>query len=117
MKADDAKRLRELERENAALKRIVADKELENLALGRSRRKLVSPSRRRRAVVVLQERLGISHRRRVGSLASTAPASVTSRPTRTPTGSCGIVCGGSPRSIPGGATGERTPCWGGRVTW
>jgi putative transposase len=33
IKADDAKRLRELERENAALKRIVADKELENLAL------------------------------------------------------------------------------------
>jgi putative transposase len=33
MKVDDAKRLRELERENAALKRIVADKELENLAL------------------------------------------------------------------------------------
>ena len=33
MKADDAKRLRELEKENAQLKRIVADKELENLAL------------------------------------------------------------------------------------
>ena len=33
MKADDAKRLRELEKENARLKRIVADKELENLAL------------------------------------------------------------------------------------
>jgi putative transposase len=33
MKADDAKRLRELERENATLKRIVADKELENIAL------------------------------------------------------------------------------------
>ncbi|MBA3408035.1 MAG: transposase [Solirubrobacterales bacterium] len=33
MKADDAKRLRELERENATLKRIVADKELENVAL------------------------------------------------------------------------------------
>ncbi len=29
MKADDAKRLRELEKENASLKRIVADKELE----------------------------------------------------------------------------------------
>ncbi len=29
MKADDAKRLRELERENARLKKIVADKELE----------------------------------------------------------------------------------------
>jgi putative transposase len=33
MKADDVERLRELERENAALKRIVADKERENLAL------------------------------------------------------------------------------------
>ena len=33
MKADDAKRLRELERENAQLKRIVADKELQIDAL------------------------------------------------------------------------------------
>ncbi len=33
MKADDVRRLKELERENASLKRIVADKELENLAL------------------------------------------------------------------------------------
>src|SRR5215210_5585762 len=33
MKAEDAKRLRELERENARLKRIVADKELEADAL------------------------------------------------------------------------------------
>jgi hypothetical protein len=33
MKAKDAKRLRELERENATLKRIVADKELEVVAL------------------------------------------------------------------------------------
>jgi hypothetical protein len=33
MKADDAKRLKELERENARLKRIVADKELEVDAL------------------------------------------------------------------------------------
>jgi putative transposase len=33
MKADDAKRLRELERENRDLKQIVADKELENRAL------------------------------------------------------------------------------------
>ncbi len=33
MKAQDAKRLKELERENGQLKRIVADKELENLAL------------------------------------------------------------------------------------
>jgi putative transposase len=33
MKADDVKRLKGLERENVTLKRIVADKELENLAL------------------------------------------------------------------------------------
>jgi hypothetical protein len=33
MRADDAKRLRELERENARLKRLVADKELEIDAL------------------------------------------------------------------------------------
>jgi transposase-like protein len=33
MKADDAKRLRELERENRELKQVVADKELESRAL------------------------------------------------------------------------------------
>lgn len=33
MKGNDVKRLKELERENSALKQIVADKELENLAL------------------------------------------------------------------------------------
>ena len=33
MKADDVRRLKELEHENTQLKRIVADKELENLAL------------------------------------------------------------------------------------
>ena len=33
MKADDVKRLKELELENLTLKRIVADKELENVAL------------------------------------------------------------------------------------
>ena len=33
MKADDAKRLKELERENRELKQFVADKELENRAL------------------------------------------------------------------------------------
>src|SRR5450759_3204843 len=33
MKADDVKRLKELERENTQLKRLVAEKELENLAL------------------------------------------------------------------------------------
>ena len=48
MKADDAKRLRELERENARLKRIVADKELEIDALkeiARGNGKPVAPAR------------------------------------------------------------------------
>ena len=64
MKADDAKRLRELERENARLKRIVADKELEIDALKEiARGKLVSPSRRREAVCMLQDRLELSERR------------------------------------------------------
>ena len=51
MKADDAKRLRELERENARLKRIVADQALGDAgAEGGREGKLVSPARRRRAV-------------------------------------------------------------------
>lgn len=43
MKADDVKRLKELERENAQLKRLVADKELETLRCGRSRRETGEP--------------------------------------------------------------------------
>jgi hypothetical protein len=63
MKADDAKRLRELERENAQLKRIVADKgaadrRAEDHQLG----KILSPGRRRAAVHCLQEQLGVSER-------------------------------------------------------
>ena len=63
MKADDAKRLKELERENARLKRIVADQVLENAgAQGGREGKLVSPARRRRAVAMLRDRLGVSER-------------------------------------------------------
>ena len=58
-----AKRLKELERENARLKRIVADKELEADALRERAGKLLSPSRRRRGVLALRERLGLSERR------------------------------------------------------
>ena len=64
MKADDVKRLKELEVENARLKRIVADQTLEVAALQGDREgKLVSPSRRRQAVRMLQDRLGLSERR------------------------------------------------------
>lgn len=46
------------------MKRIVADQVLENQALKEiAKRKLLSPSRRRQAVLMLQDRLGISLRR------------------------------------------------------
>ena len=63
MKSDDVKRLKELERENATLKRIVADKELEGRGacyIGEG--KLAGPARRRRAVAMLRDRLGVSER-------------------------------------------------------
>ncbi|MGH3031629.1 MAG: IS3 family transposase [Gaiellaceae bacterium] len=64
MTAEDVKRLKELERENVRLKRIVADKELEIDALREvGEGKLVSPPRRRQAVRMLQDRLGVSERR------------------------------------------------------
>jgi putative transposase len=50
VKVDDVKRLQELERENARLMRLVADEELENLALQEISTELVSPSRRRSAL-------------------------------------------------------------------
>lgn len=52
MKAADVKRLKELERENGQLKRLVADKELENLALkeiAKGRMKVKSSALRRGA--------------------------------------------------------------------
>jgi len=64
MKADDVKRLKELERENQTLKRIVANKEVEIEGLEGDREgKLVSPSRRRQAVLMLVDRLVCRSRR------------------------------------------------------
>ena len=64
MKADDAKRLRELERENAAAE---ADRRRQGTryrrAQGDREGKLVSPSLRREAVCMLQARLELSERR------------------------------------------------------
>src|SRR4051794_7363080 len=63
MKADDAKRLKELEREIAQLKRIVADQALREQALKElAKGNFLSPARRRRAVLHLQERFGVSER-------------------------------------------------------
>ncbi|WP_412778669.1 IS3 family transposase [Rhodococcus qingshengii] len=64
MKSDDAKRLKELEKENARLKKMVADQALDLDMLKELKPgKLVSPDRRRRAVEVLRERFGVSERR------------------------------------------------------
>ncbi len=63
MKADDAKRLKELERENRPLKR---DRRRSGArepgAEGDREGKLVGPARRRRAVAMLRDRLGVSER-------------------------------------------------------
>ena len=64
MKVSQARRLKELERENGRLKRAVADLTLDKLILEESGRgKLLSPERRRRAVVHVRQQLGASERR------------------------------------------------------
>ncbi len=65
MKASEAKRLRELETENARLKKLLAEAELDKSMLKELAEdwKLLTPERRRRAVVVLVERFGVSERR------------------------------------------------------
>ncbi|MCT2587960.1 IS3 family transposase [Actinophytocola sp. S1-96] len=64
MKGDDAKRLEELERENARLKKMVAEQALDiDMLKELNPGKLVSPGGRRRAVDVLQQRFGVSQRR------------------------------------------------------
>ena len=64
MKTSQAKRLKELEKENQRLKRAVADLTVDNMILKEaSKGKLLSPERRRRCVVRVQQRLGVSERR------------------------------------------------------
>jgi putative transposase len=64
MRPEDVVRLKQLEKENARLKRLLAEKELDNdmLREGGSG-KLVGPERRRRAVRHLQGRFRVSERR------------------------------------------------------
>ncbi|WP_163747923.1 IS3 family transposase [Mycobacterium noviomagense] len=63
LKAEDAKRLKDLERENTTLKRLLADAELEKAALKEiAKGKLLGPERRRAAVDHLQHVLGVSER-------------------------------------------------------
>ncbi|QEY31819.1 IS3 family transposase [Synechococcus sp. RSCCF101] len=63
MQAEEAKRLTQLEKENARLKKLLAEAELEKAMLkDLAGGKLLSPERRRRAVVVLQQRYRASER-------------------------------------------------------
>ena len=80
MKADDVKRLKELEKENGQLKELVAERSSRTSRSRRSPGKLLSPARRRKAVA----HAGGPPRRspsvgRAGSPASTAPPSATAR--------------------------------------
>ncbi|WP_448256081.1 IS3 family transposase [Microbacterium aurum] len=63
LKADDAKRLKELEKQNATLKRLLAEAELEKAALKElAGGKLLGPGRRRAAVAHLLRTLQMSER-------------------------------------------------------
>ncbi|QBJ20866.1 IS3 family transposase (plasmid) [Kocuria marina subsp. indica] len=63
LKADDAKRLKELEKQNATLKRLLAEAELEKAALKElAGGKLLGPGRRRAAVSHLIRTLQVSER-------------------------------------------------------
>ncbi|WP_345045385.1 IS3 family transposase [Georgenia daeguensis] len=63
LKADDAKRLKELEKQNATLKRLLAEAELEKAALKElAGGKLLGPGRRRAAVAHLIRTLQVSER-------------------------------------------------------
>jgi putative transposase len=64
MSTSEAKRLKELEKENARLKKLLAEKELDTRHLkGGEQGKLLSPTRRRAAVEHVGRQLGVSERR------------------------------------------------------
>jgi len=103
MKATQAKRLRELEAENARLKKLVANQALDIDMLRSWPRETSDPERRRRAVGHLQARFGVSQRRacRVAGQHRTTQR----RPVgcaRTRRRGCERACAASPASIPGG---------------
>ncbi len=64
MSTSEAKRLKELEKENARLKKLLAEKELDiDILKEVSRGNILSPTRRRAAVEQVCRRLGVSERR------------------------------------------------------
>ena len=110
MKADDAKRLKELEKENAQLKRLVADKELENLAL----REIVTGNGEPVAATPCRPHAPAAARPFAAAGApdrttSTARASATGPSAPTPTPIFVDSCGTSPVTTPAGAIAGPTP--------
>ena len=95
MKADDAKKLKELEHENTRLKKIVADQALDIEMLKELNRENGDPGRRRRAVATLREQFGVSERRacRVVGPAPIHPAPPSTGPVRRRAGSAGVPPG------------------------
>ncbi|WP_156032665.1 IS3 family transposase [Parvularcula oceani] len=64
MKVDQARRLKELERENQRLRRAVSDLTLDKMILSEAAKgKLLSPARRRLAIDHVREAVGVSERR------------------------------------------------------
>lgn len=63
MKANDAKRLKELEVENAPLKKLIANQALDIYMLKKISSGTSDPDRKRRAAEVLRERFGVSEGR------------------------------------------------------
>lgn len=63
MKAEEAKRLKQLEGENQRLKKLVAVQASDIGMLKEGGGKLLTPGRRRRAVDTLQQQFGVSQRR------------------------------------------------------
>ena len=62
MKVDQARRLKELERENGHLKRAVANLTVDKLILEEAAKETSEPERRRRCVVHVRQRIGVSER-------------------------------------------------------
>ena len=60
MRPDDVARLKTLEKENARLKRLLAEKELDNDMLGARQGKMVTPNQKRVAVAHLVAEFGVS---------------------------------------------------------
>ena len=112
MKADAMKRLKQLEAENARLKKIVAEQQAVDIDILKevSLKKLLRPARRRAAVRHVRRRLGVSERRAAQAGGSPSPApgqryTETQGPTRI-AGSPSAACRSPSRGRPP-ATGYR----------